>query len=105
MRVSFNRRHPFAFFFVSTRREQYLAQYVVREFARGRSLDDVLTDPYIRNRSTSEERARLLERPEFVAAIGEHVIADLRLALAAAPKRLEQSRPRRDDGRRVREAH
>jgi hypothetical protein len=70
---------------VSTRREQYLAQYVLREYGRGRSLKEVLADPYIRNRSTPEERARLLERPELVAVIGEQAIADLRWALAAAP--------------------
>jgi hypothetical protein len=41
----------------------------------------ILDDPYVRNRSTEGERARLLERPEVVATIGEHVVADLRLAL------------------------
>jgi hypothetical protein len=87
MRISFKGKNPFAFLFVSTRGEQYLAQYVLREYARGRSLEDVLADPYVRNRSTPAERARLLERPELVAAIGEHVVADLRLALAAAPGR------------------
>jgi hypothetical protein len=85
MRFSLNARNPFAFLFVSTRREQYLAEYVLREYARGRSLKDVVTDPYVRNRSTPEERARLLERPEVVAAIGEQVVADLKRALAAAP--------------------
>lgn len=77
MRI-FKGRNPFAFLFVSTRREQYLAQYVLREYARGRSLKDVFADPYVRNRSTPEERARLLERPELVAAIGEQTLADLR---------------------------
>ena len=68
MRTSFKGRNPFAFLFVSTRREQCLAQYVLREYARGRPLNDVLADPYVRNRSTPEERARLLEQPELVAA-------------------------------------
>lgn len=85
MRISFKGRNPFAFLFVRTRREQYLAQYVLREYARGWPLKDVLADPYVRNRSTPEERARLLEQPEIVAAIGEQVIGDLRLALSAAP--------------------
>ena len=79
------RRSPFAFLFVSSRREEHLAQFVLREYARGRSLSDVLDDPYLRNRSTPEERARLLERPEVVAAIGEQAVTDLRAALAAAP--------------------
>jgi hypothetical protein len=95
MRISFKRRNPFAFLFVSTRREQYLARYVLREYARGRSLDDVLADPYIRNRSTPAERARLLERPELVAAIGEHAVAELRRTLEAMPD------DRREPSRRV----
>jgi len=84
MRVRFKGRNPFAFLFVRSRREQYLSQYVLREYARGRSLQDVLEDPYIRNRSTPAERARLLEQPELVAAIGEQAVADLKLALAGA---------------------
>jgi hypothetical protein len=31
----------------------------------------VLADPYVHNRSTAEQRARLLERPEVIAAVGE----------------------------------
>ena len=63
-------------------REQALARYVLGEVGRGRPLADVLDDSYLRNRSTAEERARLLERPEVVAAIGEQALADLRLTLA-----------------------
>jgi hypothetical protein len=76
------RRNPFTFLFVRPRRDQYLVRYVLREYARGRSLRDILEDPYVRNRSTPEERARLLERPEVVAAIGRQTVADLKLALA-----------------------
>jgi hypothetical protein len=79
MRISLNGRNPFGFLFVSSRREQYLAQYVLREYARGRSLREVLDDPYVRNRTSPAERARLLERPELVAAIGEQALAELRL--------------------------
>ena len=78
------RRNLFSFLFVRSRRDQYLVQYVLREYTRGRSLQEVLEDPYVRNRSTPEERARLLERPEVVAAIGEQAVADLRRSLAAA---------------------
>jgi hypothetical protein len=85
MRISFEGRNPFRFLFAGSRREQYLARYVLREYARGRPLNAVLADPYVRNRSTSEERARLLERPELVTALGEQVIADLRETLARAP--------------------
>ena len=82
MRISFNTKNPFGFLFVTSRREQYLAQYVVREYARGRTLQEVLDDPYIRNRTTPSERARLLERPEVIAAIGEQALAELRLVPA-----------------------
>jgi hypothetical protein len=63
-------RNPFSFLFATSKREQYLAQYVIRECRRGRALEDVLDDPYVTNRSTAEQRARLLERPEVIAAIG-----------------------------------
>jgi hypothetical protein len=91
VRISRNgRRNPFSFLFARSRREEYLAQYVLREYARGRSLRDVLEDPYVRNRSTAEERARLLEQPELVAAIGEQTLADLRRMLAGAPARRQE---------------
>lgn len=83
MRVSFTRRNPFAFLFATTKREQYLERYVLREHKRGRALAEILEDPYICNRSTPEERARLLERPGVVAAIGEQAVAELRLAAGA----------------------
>lgn len=78
-------RNPFASFFAgSRRREQYLVRYVLREYARGRSLRDVLDDPYVRNRSTPEERARLIEQPDVVAAIGRQAVSDVRTALGSA---------------------
>jgi len=82
MRFRFGTSIPFAFLFVRPQREEYLARYVLREHARGRSLREVLEDPYVRNRSSDGERARLLERPEIVAAIGERAVADLEDALA-----------------------
>ena len=85
MKRRLKRRNPFAFLFTSSRREQYLVQYVLREHRRGRALDDVLEDSYVRNRSTPEERARLLDQPDLVAALGERAIDDLRLTLAARP--------------------
>ena len=71
-------RNPFGSLFGSSRQEQFLVRYVLREHARGRSLAEILDDTYVRNRSTPEERARLLERPEVVAAVGDHVLEELR---------------------------
>jgi hypothetical protein len=75
--------NPFRSLFAGTRREQYLERYVLREHRRGRPLAEILEDPYVRTWSTAEERARLLERPGVVAAIGEHAIADLKTTIAA----------------------
>jgi hypothetical protein len=69
-------RNPFAAFFGRSRREEYIARYVLREHARGRRLDEILEDPYIRNRTTTGERARLLDRPEVVAALGRRAESD-----------------------------
>lgn len=82
MRISFKGRNPFGSLLATSRREQYLERYVLREYARGRSLQEVLDDPYIQNRTTPAERARLLERPEVVAALGEQALAELRVVAA-----------------------
>lgn len=74
MRVSFKPGSLFRLLFGASRRESYLAEYVLREHARGRALRDVLDDPYVRNRATHPERMRLLDRPELVAAIGEQAV-------------------------------
>jgi hypothetical protein len=71
-------RNPLGFLFGSSRQEEFLARYVLREHARGRTLAEIFDDPYVRNRSTPEERARLLERPEVVAAVGDGVLEELR---------------------------
>jgi hypothetical protein len=77
-------RNPLASLFASSRSEQYLAQYVLREHARGRTVEEILADPHVRNRSTAEQRARLLERPEVVAALGERAVGDLKQSLSGA---------------------
>jgi hypothetical protein len=67
-------RNPFSFLFASSSKEERLAAYVIREHDRGRPLAEILEDPYIRNRSTPHERARLLDRPEVIHALGETVV-------------------------------
>jgi hypothetical protein len=56
-------------------KEDSLAAYVVREHRNGRSLTDILDDPYLKNRATDEQRLRLLERPEVIRAVGEDTAA------------------------------
>jgi hypothetical protein len=55
-----------------------VTSYVIREHERGRSLTEILEDPYVRNRTTPQERERLLDRPEVIRAIGEDVVNNVR---------------------------
>ena len=68
-------RNPFSFLFARSSHEDRLAAYVIREHERGRSLDDVLDDPYVRNRATPEQVSRLLDRPEVIHALGASTVA------------------------------
>lgn len=77
-------RNPFKSLFAITRREQYVERYVLREHRKGRAFAEILEDPYVQTWSTPDERARLLERPNVVAALGEQAIADLRAVAGVA---------------------
>jgi hypothetical protein len=68
-------RNPFSFLFARSSQEERLAAYVIREHERGRSLDEVLEDPYVRNRASQAEVRRLLDRPEVIHALGEGTVA------------------------------
>jgi hypothetical protein len=63
-------RNPFTFLFARSSQEEHLVRYVIREHERGRSLEEILEDRYILNRTTPQQRARLLDRPELVEAVG-----------------------------------
>ena len=65
-------KNPFGSLFARSSREDQLAAYVIREHAEGRSLDDILDDPYLKNRADEQQRQRLLERPDVIRAVGEH---------------------------------
>jgi hypothetical protein len=71
-------RSPFSFLGARSAKEERLAAYVIREHDRGRPLAEILDDPYIRNRATEQERARIFDRPEVVHALGEDVIKSFR---------------------------
>jgi hypothetical protein len=76
-------RNPFSFLLQRSSAEERLAQYVIREHERGRSLEEILDDRYLLNRTTEQQRARLLDRPEVIRAIGDDTIADARASLEA----------------------
>lgn len=67
-------RNPFSFLFAKSSLEERLAAYVIREHDRGRSLDEILEDRYLVNRTTPSQRQRLLDRPEVIRAIGDDAI-------------------------------
>jgi hypothetical protein len=69
-------RSPFSWLFVGSGNEERLAAYIIREHDRGRNLTEILGDPYIRNRATHRQIARLLERPEVIQALGRATVTD-----------------------------
>ena len=71
-------RNPFSFLFARSGKEERVAAYIIREHERGRPLAEILEDPYIRNRCTDQELARLLDQPEIVHALGESTVAEER---------------------------
>ena len=72
-------RNPFSFMFTPKGAEERVAAYVIREHDRGRTLDDILDDPYVVNRLSEADVARVLEQPEVVKAIGDDMV-EARLA-------------------------
>jgi hypothetical protein len=65
-------RNPFSFLFARNKMEEQVAEYLIREHGRGRRVDEILADHYVKNRLTPQQQARLLDRPEVIHALGEH---------------------------------
>ena len=74
-------RNPFSFLFARSSQEDRVATYVIREHERGRSLEDILNDPYVRNRLTPAQQARLLDRADIIRAVGDDTVESARGAL------------------------
>lgn len=77
-------RNPFSFLFERSSQEDRLAAYVIREHDRGRTLDDILTDRYILNRTSPHQLQRLLDNPELVRALGNDTIESVRSTMTSA---------------------
>ena len=71
-------KSPFSFLFTRSSQEDRVSAYVIREHERGRSLGEILEDPYVRNRCTPQEIERLLDRPELIRALGDDVVSGAR---------------------------
>jgi hypothetical protein len=80
-------RDLFSFLFQRTTAEERVAQYVVREHSRGRALAEILEDKYVVNRLPSpEQRARLLDRPEVLHAVGTEGAEAAKASVTDAPR-------------------
>ena len=76
-------RNPFSFLFARSSLEERVAAYVIREHERGRSLEDILDDPYVRNRLSASQQARLLDRADIIRAVGDDTVRAARGSLTA----------------------
>jgi hypothetical protein len=81
LKLSSALRNPFSFLFARSSQEERVAAYVIREHERGRTLQEILDDPYVRNRLSAQQQARLLDRPEIIRAIGQDTVAAARDSL------------------------
>jgi hypothetical protein len=75
-------KSPFSFLFPGSAKEDRVATYVIREHAKGRNLNEILEDHYVDNRLTPQQKARLLDRPDIVQAIGADTVAAARSSVA-----------------------
>ena len=74
-------RNLFSFLSQRSSADERVAAYVIREHDRGRDLAEILEDRYVQNRLNPDQRARLLDRPEIIKAIGKDTIQDAREGL------------------------
>jgi hypothetical protein len=63
-------RNIFSFLGGRSRAEEVVAAYLIREHNQGRSVEEILADPYVVNRLTPEQIRRLLDRPDVLHALG-----------------------------------
>ena len=74
----------FSFLFQRTPAEESVARYLIREHERGRPLAEILEDRYVVNRlPAADQRARLLDRPEVVHAVGTDLAAAAKATIAS----------------------
>jgi hypothetical protein len=77
-------RSPFAFLFTRSRKEEVVAEYVIREHHQGRALDEILRDSYVSNRLSPAQAERLLDRADVLNAVGADMVEAHRAAQGEA---------------------
>jgi hypothetical protein len=58
-----------------SRKEELVAEHIIREHHKGRALDDILNDNYVTNLLPPERIDRALERPDVLEAVGDDLAA------------------------------
>jgi hypothetical protein len=53
--------------------EERVVEYVIREVHNGRTLTQVIADPYVRNRLNDEKRESLLQNTEVIEALEQEI--------------------------------
>ena len=53
--------------------EERVVEYVIREVHNGRTLTEVIADPYVRNRLNDEKRESLLQNTEVIEALEQEI--------------------------------
>jgi hypothetical protein len=53
--------------------EEVVVDYIVRELNNGRRLNDIVNDPYVRNRFGDERIAKIIEDPTIGEAVDQAV--------------------------------
>jgi len=76
-------RSVFSFLGARSSQEDRVAASLIREHDRGRAVNDILNDPYVRNRSSQSEVARVLDRPDVLKAIGDDLARRAKAELPA----------------------
>jgi hypothetical protein len=76
-------RSVFSFLGTKSTQEERVAAYLIREHDRGRSVEDILDDPYVRNRCSPNEIQRVLDRPDVLKAIGDDMAEAAKADLTA----------------------
>ena len=54
-------------------REERLIRYIVKQLGQDRSLDDILSDEYMKQQASEAKRAELLQNPRVIRALQEEI--------------------------------
>ncbi len=68
-------KSPLAFLFPGSHKEELVAEHIIREHHKGRSLQEILDDSYVKNHLEPEKVNKVLSRQDVIQAVGEDTIA------------------------------